>query len=79
MATNETEALGRFDRLEERILRLLEANSGIAAENKAMRDALADKAREIEELREKIDRLDKEKGAVREKVDTLLARLDSLV
>lgn len=79
MAANDTEALGGFARLEERILRLLEANSGIVAENKAMRGALADKDREIDELREKIDRLDNEKGAVKEKVDTLLARLDSLV
>jgi len=79
VATNETEALGRFQRLEERILRLLEVNAGMAAENEAMRVALADKVREIEELKEQIERLDKEKGVVKEKVDTLLARLDSLV
>lgn len=79
VATNEMEALGRFERLEERILRLLDVNAGMAAENEAMRVALADKAREIEELKERIERLDREKGAVKEKVDTLLARLDSLV
>lgn len=79
VATNDTEALGRFDRLEERIIRLLEANSSISAENKTMRELLAARDREVARLMEKIEKLGKEKEAVKEKVDTLLKRLDSLV
>lgn len=79
MATNDTEALDNFNRLEERILRLLEANSSISADNKTMRDLLAARDREVARLMEKIEKLGKEKEAVKEKVDTLLERLDSLV
>lgn len=73
------EALDKFDRLEERILKLLEVNSRISLENKAMKEALAARDREAAGLMEKTKALDREKKAVKEKVDTLLKRLDSLV
>ncbi|OGQ54915.1 MAG: hypothetical protein A3J24_09025 [Deltaproteobacteria bacterium RIFCSPLOWO2_02_FULL_53_8] len=79
MSTNETDALDRFDSLEERIIKLLDVNVNISSDNKAMRDALAAREREVAGLIEKIKKLEIEREAVRVKVDTLLKKLDSLV
>jgi len=79
VSTNETDALDRFDSLEERIIKLLDVNVNISSDNKAMRDALAAREREVAGLIEKIKKLEIEREAVRVKVDTLLKKLDSLV
>ena len=48
-------------------------------ENRALKEAVVEKQAEIRELSSRLKRLDKEKTTVREKVDTLLDRLDALI
>lgn len=79
MPIKDTEALDRFDRLEERIIRLLDINSSISDENKVIKEAIAASEREVAGLKERIAELDREKNVVKEKIDKLLERLDSLV
>ncbi|MBI5561740.1 MAG: cell division protein ZapB [Deltaproteobacteria bacterium] len=79
MSTLDAEGLGKFARLEERIAKLLEVYEAVLAENAALKDAIAAKNSEMEELRERAARLDREKGAVKEKVELLLTRLDGMV
>jgi len=69
----------KFERIEEGINRLLEGYEGLKAENIELKDSIGAKDSEIEELREKLKRLDKEKALVKEKVETLLQKLDSLI
>lgn len=78
MFTVDAKELDRFDKLEERIARLLDRYAGLSAENNALKAALEAKDREIEELRDMLERHGKEKGAVKEKVELLLTRLDGL-
>lgn len=72
-------ALERFDRLEEGISRLLGMCEELKDENRALKEAVVEKQAEIRELTSKLKRLDKEKTTVREKVDTLLDRLEALI
>ncbi|MBI2413081.1 MAG: cell division protein ZapB [Deltaproteobacteria bacterium] len=72
-------AIERFDRLEAGISRLLESNELLQAENRSLRDSLELKERGTDELKEKIRKLEAEKALVKEKVDTLLTRLDGLI
>ncbi|MEK7679455.1 MAG: cell division protein ZapB [Deltaproteobacteria bacterium] len=71
--------LERFDRLEEGISRVLGMCEGLKHENMALKEAVIEKEAEIRELSSRLKRLDKEKTTVREKVDTLLDRLDALI
>lgn len=72
-------ALDNFDRLEEGLTRLLADLETLKAENRGLKDALRAGEAEVETLNEKIGRLDKEKGLVKEKVDGLLERLEGLI
>ncbi len=72
-------ALDKFDKLEEGLGRLLQSYEAIKAENNSLLNAVRSKNQEIEELKEKVKRVDLERHQVKEKVDTLLARLDSLM
>lgn len=69
----------KFERIEEGINRLLEGYEELKATNIELKDSIGAKDSEIEELREKLKRLDKEKALVKEKVETLLQKLDSLI
>ncbi|MDO8427106.1 MAG: hypothetical protein Q7T24_06300 [Deltaproteobacteria bacterium] len=72
-------ALDKFDKLEEGLGRLLKNYEVIKAENLNLANAIRAKNQEIEELKEKVKRIDRERLLVKEKVDTLLAKLDSLM
>ncbi len=72
-------ALDKFDKLEEGLGRLLKNYEVIKAENRDLANAIRAKNQEIEELKEKVKRIDRERLLVKEKVDTLLAKLDSLM
>jgi len=72
-------ALDNFDRLEEGLTRLLSDLETLRAENRGLKEVLRAKEAEVETLNEKIGRLDKEKGLVKEKVDGLLERLEGLI
>lgn len=78
MFTVDAKELDGFDKLEERIVRLLDRCAGLSAQNYALKAALEAKDREIDELREMLERHGKEKGAVKEKVELLLTRLNGL-
>lgn len=72
-------ALDKFDKLEEGLGRLLQNYEAMKAENNGLLNAVQAKNKEIEELKEKVKKVDRERHQVKEKVDTLLARLDSLM
>lgn len=68
-----------FDKLEEAVKTLLDRNDRLLKENGLLAAALDEREREARTLKEKISALCREKGAVKEKVDVLLGRLDGLV
>ena len=72
-------ALDKFDKLEEGLGRLLQSYEAIKVENNGLLKTVRAKNQEIEELKEKVKKVDQERHQVKEKVDTLLARLDSLM
>ncbi|MBI5492555.1 MAG: cell division protein ZapB [Deltaproteobacteria bacterium] len=72
-------ALDKFDKLEKGLGRLLRSYEAVKAENNGLLNAVRAKNQEIEELKEKVKKVDRERHQVKEKVDTLLARLDSLM
>ncbi|HZX35206.1 MAG TPA: cell division protein ZapB [Thermodesulfobacteriota bacterium] len=71
-----------FIELEERISRLLSSYSALQDEKKRLEEELRQRnagTKELEDLREKVKRLEKEKGVVKEKVSGLIQRLDGLI
>lgn len=69
----------KFTKLEERLGRLLSGFESLKAENKELREAVGAGEREIEELKERLKKLDTEKAAVKNRVDVLLEKIDGLV
>ena len=72
-------ALEQFEKLEIGVERLLKRCEELMAENAGLKDAIEAKGVEVEGLKEKLKRLDKEKVEVKERVETLLSRLDGLI
>lgn len=72
-------ALEKFERLEEGLGRLLAAYEALSAENREIQASQGDKDKEVLALREKVARLEKERDQVRERVDGLLAKLETLM
>ena len=71
-----------FIELEERISRLLSSYGALQDEKKRLEEELRQRnaeEKELIDLREKVKRLEKEKGVVKEKVDGLIRRLDGLI
>ena len=69
----------RFDVLEERITRLVEAYSALRDEKVTLGEQLAEKELEIQKLKEKVSYLSREREVAREKVEGLLSRVDRLI
>ena len=65
--------------LEESLKRLLASVESLKAENSEIKDALGLKDLEIKGLKDRLRKLDREKGVVKERVDQLLKKLDVLV
>lgn len=72
-------ALDKFERLEEGLGRLLTAYEALSAEKREAVAAHGSKDEEIAALKERIAGLEKERDQVRERVDALLARLETLM
>lgn len=72
-------ALEKFDKLEEGLSRLLAAYEALVAENREILASQSSKESEMAALREKVLRLEKEREEVREKVDGLLMKLETLM
>lgn len=71
--------LERFEMLEEGLTKLLDGYEQLKTENQDLKTVIGAKELEIRELQGKMKELDKERNMVREKVDKLLGRLDSIV
>ena len=71
--------LDNFAALEERIVGLVEAFGTLRNEKAMLGEKLSQKETEIRELSEKLARLQQEREAAREKVESLLNRLDLLI
>ena len=69
----------KFDILEEKIGRLVDAYSALREEKSILGERLAEKELEIQKLKEKISLLSREREAAREKVEGLLNRVDRLI
>jgi predicted nuclease with TOPRIM domain len=67
-----------FTELEKKLNLLLNAYDSLKCENTRILESLEGKKKEVEELKERLKRLEREKGLVKEKVETLLERLDCL-
>jgi len=71
-----------FIELEERISRLLSSYGALQDEKKRLEEELRQRnaeAKELNDLREKVKRLEKEKGVVKDKVSGLIQRLDGMI
>jgi len=68
----------KFEKLEKAVARLLVSYETLKAENQGLKAALKVKDAEIEELREKLGKMDRQKGIIRDKVDLLLGKLETL-
>ena len=71
--------IDRFDVLEEKITKLVEAYSALRDEKRVLGDQLAERDMEIQKLNEKISHLSREREVAREKVEGLLNRVDRLI
>jgi chromosome segregation ATPase len=69
----------KFDILEEKISRLLDAYSSLREEKAVLGEKLAEREGEIQRLNEKISLLSREREAARQKVEGLLSRVDRLI
>jgi len=69
----------KFDILEEKISRLLDAYSSLREEKAVLGEKLAEREGEIQRLKEKISLLSREREAARQKVEGLLSRVDRLI
>ncbi len=68
-----------FDRLEKKVERLLEICDALRSDKDELRELLRQRDVELSELKELAEVFEKEKGAVRERVDGLIDRLDGLI
>jgi chromosome segregation ATPase len=71
--------MDKFDVLEDRIDRLVDAYSALREEKKALGDRLAERESEIQKLKEKLSHFSRERELAREKVEGLLSRVDRLI
>lgn len=69
----------KFEVLEEKITRLVEAYASLSNEKNGLGKRLAQKEIEIQGLMEKVDRLSQQREDVRQRVEGLLNRLDRLI
>jgi hypothetical protein len=71
-------SITNFEILEERLEELLRFSETVEKENNLIKEQFALKDLEIKELRERLDKIEKEKVKAREKVEGLIERLDGL-
>ena len=71
--------IDKFDALEERINRLVDAYSALREEKEALGARLAEREMEIQKLKDKISHFSRERELAREKVEGLLTRVDRLI
>jgi regulator of replication initiation timing len=72
-------ALDNFERLEQGLGRLLTAYEELSVQNRESLASREAKDLELAALRDKVAKLEKERDQVRERVDALLAKLETLM
>lgn len=73
------EELDKFDVLEEKIAQLVDAYSTLRNERTVLGEQLAQKDLEIQKLKEKVSQLSREREVARQKVESLLSRVERLI
>ncbi|MBI3399467.1 MAG: cell division protein ZapB [Deltaproteobacteria bacterium] len=71
--------LGMFEQLEKKVEKIIEKCDELTNENERLTGMLKSKDEKIDNLTHKLEKLGKEKGLVKEKVETLLERLGGLI
>lgn len=71
--------IAKFEQFEQGLNRLLKEHESLKAESTGLRESLDEKELEILELKDKVKKLDAEREEVKERVEILLARLDTLI
>lgn len=71
--------MDKFDVLEDRINRLVDAYSALREEREALGNRLVERELEIQQLKEKVSHFSRERESAREKVEGLLTRVDRLI
>lgn len=71
--------LAVFEQLEKKVEKLIVQHTELKEENKKLAEALSLKDSEVEGLNSKLEKLSKEKGLVKGKVETLLERVEGLI
>jgi chromosome segregation ATPase len=71
--------LSKFEELEEKVNQLLKGCESLEDENRKLKDLIEGKGAEIKGLKERLTRLHKEKGQVKDKVEALLSRLNAMI
>lgn len=69
----------KFKKLEERVSRLLGVCETLKADHCDITEQLRLKEHEVKELKDRLSVFEREKGAVKEKVEGLITRLDGLI
>lgn len=71
--------LDKFDVLEQRIGRLVEGYEILKGENKKLTHELESKEKELFKIKERLNKLDSEKGIIKEKVEGILQKVEGLL
>lgn len=71
--------LVNFGKLEDRISSLLKGCEELESKNNTLKEEIKLKEQKVRELKQRLERFEKEKGLVREKVEGLITRLDGLI
>lgn len=71
--------LAVFEQLEKKVEKLIVQHAELKEENKKLAEALSLKDSEVKGLNSKLEKLSKEKGLVKGKVETLLERVEGLI
>lgn len=69
----------KLDVLEQRLGRLIEDYTALKSENKKLLTELEEKNKELSKLMEDRRRMDTEKGLVRERIDSILEKIEGLL
>ncbi|MBI5328312.1 MAG: cell division protein ZapB [Deltaproteobacteria bacterium] len=71
--------LAVFEELQAKVEQLIEQCIELREQNKKLTETLDLKDKEVEALHVKLEKFGKEKGLIREKVETILERLEGLI
>lgn len=71
--------LDKFDALEQRVSSLIDGYGTLKQENFRLAHELESKEKELYKLKERLSKLDNEKGIIKEKVENILQKVDGLL